>query len=98
MAHASIRIAAATAPTITGTARRKGASARARPIITLHRVGGHEAIDHNAAALVHIPDYGFADRIALVADDGALRHLPPEAVDRHPIGAVADVVGRAMTV
>src|SRR3954471_3781871 len=64
----------------------------------LNRVRGHEAAYHDAAAQVHIPDHGLADRITLVANDRALRHLPPQPVDRHPISPGAHIIRGAAAV
>src|ERR1700750_1977967 len=58
----------------------------------LHRVRRDEAADDDAAAVVHVPDHGFSDRVTRVADDGALGHQHPLAFDRYPVGAIAHVV------
>ena len=47
---------------------------------------------------MHVPHHGFADRVALIANDRAFGHLHPLALDRNPIGATANVVGGAMSV
>ncbi|MEH2687081.1 hypothetical protein DXU04_19270 [Bradyrhizobium diazoefficiens] len=64
----------------------------------LHCIGGHEAADDDGAAMVDVPHHGPADRVAAVADDGAFGHCHPLSLDRYPIGAVAHVIVRAMTV
>src|SRR6266566_4116362 len=63
-----------------------------------HPVRRPQATDDDAAAVTHIPHHRFADRIAAVADDGALRHLHPLAFDRHPIAALADIIFGAMAI
>ena len=63
-----------------------------------HRVGGNKTADDDAAAMTYVPHHGLADRIAVIANDGAIGHCHPLAFDRHPIGAVANVVGGAMAV
>src|SRR6195952_774462 len=63
-----------------------------------HRVGWYETTNDDAAAVMHIPHHGFADRIAAVANDGALRHRHPFALDRNPVSTPANVVGGAMAV
>src|SRR5882672_1464612 len=63
-----------------------------------HCVRRNKAADDDAAAVMHIPHHGFADRIAAVADNGALGHRHPLAFDRHPIGACAYIVFGAMAV
>jgi hypothetical protein len=45
-----------------------------------------------------MPHHGFTDRIAAVADDGALGHCHPLAFDRNPIGALAKIIFGAMAV
>src|SRR4029079_4393392 len=56
------------------------------------------ATDDDAAAVMHIPHHGFANRIALIANDRALGYLHPLAFDRNPIGASTNVVRGAMSV
>src|SRR5206468_2058055 len=47
---------------------------------------------------MHVPHHGFADRVALIANDRAFGHLHPLALDRNPIGAGANVIRCAMPV
>src|SRR5713101_1253983 len=47
---------------------------------------------------MHVPHHGFADRIAAVANDGALGHRHPLAFDRNPIGALAKIIFGAMAI
>src|ERR1700722_20771356 len=63
-----------------------------------HRVRRHEAADHDFAAVTDVPDHGFADRVAAIADHGVLGHRHPLAFDRDPVGARAKIIFGAMAV
>src|ERR1700722_20067636 len=49
-----------------------------------HRVRRHEATDDDFAAVMHIPDHGFSDRVAAIADHRVFGHRHPLAFDRDP--------------
>src|ERR1700730_13793747 len=64
-------------------------------IVSTHRscgIGRHEAADLDIAAKIDIPHDGLAKRVAGVANNRLLRHLPPQAIDRNPVRAPAHVV------
>ena len=63
-----------------------------------YRVRRHETANHDAAEVMHIPDHGFAHRVATVTNDGTLRYRHPLAFDRNPIGAFAKIIFGAMAV
>src|ERR1700688_931949 len=63
-----------------------------------HRIGGNKTADDDAAAVMYVPHHVFADRVAAVADDGVRWNLHPLALDRHPIGALAEIIFGAVTV
>src|SRR5260370_25049633 len=70
----------------------------------LSRRQSHAATRHETAdvvgigALLHIPDYRLADRIAGIVDDRLWWNSPPFSLDRYPIAVGPHVVVGAMAV
>src|SRR5262249_37283988 len=69
------------------------------PHMKSHAATWHEAADViGIGALLHIPDYGLADRIAGIVDDCLWWNAPPFSLDRYPIAVGPHVVVGAMAI